>query len=255
MSMKQFANRLINGVVLKPFGMKLGYRVGTDPVEDIARLMRERHVNVIVDGGAYRGTFSSAMAAAFPRASIHAFEPTPYSYELLAEAVRGLRKVERHRLALGERSGTAVFHSNASPLTNSLKKSSDIGHRHFRNLVAGEMETEVDVVGLSDFALQRGIAAFDIVKLDLQGSELDALIGMKDLVSKMQAAMIEVQFVPLYAGAPVFSDIEIFLREKGLVLYQLYELVRSPDDGRLLYGDAVFVKFDVLLSAHRQRLK
>ena len=246
MSMKHFVNRLVNGVMLKPLGLKLGYRVGSDPVEDMVALMHGRRVDIIVDGGAYKGTFSAAMAAAFPQASIHAFEPTPASHELLAETARGFCQIERHRLALGAHGGTAVFYSNASPLTNSLQRSSEHGHRHFHDLVAGEEELQVSVVALADFARERGISAFDIVKLDLQGNELDALRGVGDLIDKVQVALVEVHFVPLYESAPVFSEIEVFFRMKGLVLYQLYDLVRSPDNGRLLYGDALFVKPEIL---------
>ncbi len=246
MGIKQVADRIVNGVLLKPLGLKLGYRIGGDPVEDIARLMSERPVEVIADGGAYMGTFSQAMAGAFPLAAIHAFEPTPASHELLATNTAVLSRVHRHRLALGGQKGIATFYSNAPPLTNSLRRSSDIGHLYFSDLVAGETEVQVEVVTLEDFARERGITSFDVVKLDLQGNERDALLGMGDLLGHTQAALIEVQFVPLYEGAPLFSDIEALLREKGLVLYQLYELVRSPNDGRLLYGDALFMCPDVL---------
>lgn len=252
MWVKQFADRLINGVVLKQLGLKLSYRVGSDPIEDIVRLMGARRVDTVVDGGAYKGTFSRAMASAFPQAKIHAFEPTPASHELLVENVQLLTQVAHHRQALGVRTGTVEFYSNASPLTNSLRRSSKLGRHHFHNLVIGEKKLFVDVIKLADFALERGIPAFDIVKLDLQGNELDALHGMEELASSTQLALIEVQFTPLYEGAPVFSDIEEFMRAKGLILYQLYELVRSPNDGRLLYGDALFVKPEIVSSLSEQ---
>lgn len=253
MGMKQVADRIINGVVLKPLGLKLGHRVGGDPIEDIIRLMRVNPAKVIVDGGAYKGTFSRAMAAAFPYARIHAFEPTPSSQGLLAANVCTLAQIEVHGFALGSEKGTATFYTNASPLTNSLRRSSEVGHQHFHELVAGEKEVQVEVIVLADFASERGIAAFDVVKLDLQGNELDALLGMGELVGAMQVALIEVQFVPLYEGAPLFSAIEALLRSRGLVLYQFYELVRSPDDGRLLYGDALFIRPE-LLTAKTKRL-
>ena len=246
MGIKQVADRIINGVLLKPVGLKLGFRIGGDPVEDIIRLLRLRTIKWILDGGAYKGTFSRALAKAFPQARIHAFEPTPASHELLAKNVGTLSQVERHQLALGALKGTANFFANASPLTNSLRSSSEVGHQHFQKLVAGRSEFQVEVVALADFARDREITGFDVVKLDLQGNEYDALLGMGDLVGRIQAALIEVQFVPLYEGAPLFSDIEVLLRGYGLVLYQLYELVRSPRDGRLLYGDALFVNPDVL---------
>lgn len=246
MKMKQAADRLINGVLLKRLGMKLSFRIGSDPFDDIARLMSSNPVTIVVDGGAYEGSFSLAMAKAFPHATIYAFEPTPSSHERLAQVAQSYPQIEPHRLAIGAQSGKATFFANASPLTNSLRKSSDVGRQQFRDLVTSRDEFEVEVIALADFARVRGIAGFDVVKFDLQGQERDALLGMGDLVGRTQVALIEVQFVAVYEDAPLFSDVEVMLREKGLLLYQFYELVRSPTDGRLLYGDALFVNPDLL---------
>lgn len=249
MNLKRFANHLINTLMLKQFGLELRYRSGNDPIEDLRRLLHLRDVRTIVDGGAYRGTFSKEMARAFPQSRIFAFEPTPASHDVLTRNVADVPQVERQRLALGIRKGTATFYSNGSPLTNSLRRSSDAGHRYFGELVAGEAPLTVEVTTLHDFAHEHGIDRFDLIKLDLQGNELDALRGLGDFAPLVQAAFIEVQFVPLYAGAPLFSDVDGWLRRKGLVLYQLYELVRSANDGRLLYGDALFVRAEILAEA------
>jgi FkbM family methyltransferase len=246
MNIKRIADYIINKIVLKVVGLELRYTAGSDPVEDLRRLFRSRDVRTIVDGGAYRGTFSRQIARVFPRARIFAFEPTPASHDLLTRNVAGLPQVDCLQLALGEQEGTAVFYANRSPLTNSLRQSSNLGHRYFRNLVAGEAPLTVEVTTLSDFAHEYAIDRFDLVKLDLQGNELDALRGMDHLAPLIQGALIEVQFVPLYAAAPTFSDVETWMRQKGLVLYQLYELVRDPGNGRLLYGDALFIRPEVL---------
>jgi FkbM family methyltransferase len=244
--MKKFINGIFNGILLKPFGLKLGYRIGGDPIEDIVRLTLERPIKTIVDGGAYVGAFSKSMTLAFPEAIIHAFEPTPASYDLLTVGTSMLPRIRRHRNALGAQHAISKFYANSSPLTNSLRQSSEDGHKYFVDLVKGEAEVQVEVVALSDFAQAHHINSFDVVKLDLQGNEHEALRGMGELLMRTQVALIEVQFVSLYEGAPLFCDIELLMRDKGLVLYQFYELVRSPRDGRLLYGDALFISSDLL---------
>ena len=50
----------------------------------------------------------------------------------------------------------------------------------------------------------------------------------------------------LYDGAPLFSEIEVYLRTRGLAFYRFYDLVRSPNDGRLLYGDAMFARPEII---------
>jgi FkbM family methyltransferase len=240
-SMKRIGSLVINDVILKPLGLKISFRVGSNPVEDMTRLLPRHSISIVVDGGAYEGSFSHECARAFPNATIHAFEPTPESYSRLERRAQRASAIVCHQLALGSECGTATLFVNASPLTNSLRKSSPVGHRYFPAFVAEQTTTKVQVVTLAGFANDHGVDAIDILKLDLQGNELDAIVGSGRLLETAKVIFTEVQFVELYENAPLFSEIESYLRGKGFVLYQLYGLVRSPKDGRLLYGDAMFV--------------
>jgi hypothetical protein len=99
---------------------------------------------------------------------------------------------------------------------------------------------EVDMISLFDFLSGEKVQVVDILKLDLQGHELQAIKGMAGFLSSVKLIFIEVQFLEIYQGTPLFSDVETYLRGKGFVFYQFFGLVRSPKDGRLLYGDAIF---------------
>jgi FkbM family methyltransferase len=240
--------RLVNAA-LAPAGLRLSYRIGSDPVADIARLLAGRDVRVVIDGGAYIGDFSSQMSRRFPAARVHAFEPTPDSHAKLQAHVGSIATVTTHRMALGSKAGEARLHLNNSPLTNSLRPNAATNERYFGDLVATQAEVSVAVTRLDEFCAAQGIDRIDILKLDLQGNELDALHGLGDLIRRVGVLLVEVQFVPLYDGAPYFSDIERYLRERGCALYQLYEMARSPADGRLLYADALFVNAELLQPA------
>jgi hypothetical protein len=50
----------------------------------------------------------------------------------------------------------------------------------------------------------------------------------------------EVEFVPLYEGQPLFGDIDVFLRQHGFKLLNLYDLW-TQEDGQLTAGDAVYL--------------
>lgn len=245
-SLKQIVNLLVNDTLLRPFGLKVSFRTGSNPIEDMAQLLSGHSVSIIVDGGAYEGSFSSEIIRTFPNARIHAFEPTPASYSRLKRNTQRTPAIMCHLLALGSQSSTATLFVNTSPLTNSLRKSTSVGHRHFRAFVADQAAIEVQVVTLADFARDHAVEAIDILKLDLQGNELEALVGLGRLIDIVKIVYTEVQFVELYEGAPLFSKIESYLCGRGLALYQLYGLVRSPKDGRLLYGDAMFVRPEIL---------
>jgi hypothetical protein len=80
----------------------------------------------------------------------------------------------------------------------------------------------------------------DLLKLDLQGYELEALRGCGEWIRQIKLITTEVEFLPLYEGQPLFSDVEAYLRERGFCLLNLYELWTQPD-GQLTAGDALFL--------------
>ena len=238
---KNFIYIVINTWILKPFGLKLSFSIGDDPVDVMKRLLGDYQVRYIVDGGAYRGDFSLQMAETFPDATIYAFEPQKTSYALLSGNTGKMPRIQRYNCAISSCSGKSILHTNSSPLTSSLSKTSEDGLRYFPGHLKPEGTEEVEMTSLSDFLSSHNVPAVDILKLDLQGHELEAIKGTAEFISTVKLIFAEVQFIENYQDTPLFSDIEIHLRSKGFAFYQFFGLVRSPIDGRLLYGDAIFV--------------
>jgi hypothetical protein len=95
----------------------------------------------------------------------------------------------------------------------------------------------VEQIRLDDFLKVNEI---DILKLYLQGYELEALKGCEKIISNIRIITTEVEFVPLYKNQALFSDIDIYLRDRDFRLLNLYELW-TQKDGQLTAGDAVYL--------------
>lgn len=90
----------------------------------------------------------------------------------------------------------------------------------------------------------------DFLKLDIQGAELLALEGAIETLARTNVLHCEVEFAPIYAGQPLFGEVEAFLRPRGFTLidlivphryaYRNAAGVTSPD--RLLWAEAVFFR-------------
>jgi FkbM family methyltransferase len=88
----------------------------------------------------------------------------------------------------------------------------------------------------------------EFLKLDAQGAELDILQGaQRTLEQRTVAAIIETEFLPLYIGQPLFSDVEMFMREHGFEFFGFKDMsyrsarLRAGNE-RLVHADAVFFK-------------
>lgn len=55
----------------------------------------------------------------------------------------------------------------------------------------------------------------DFLKMDVQGAELDVLRNARSILKRALIVWLEVEFLPLYRGQPLFSDVDAFLRQQG----------------------------------------
>ncbi len=212
-----------------------GRMVHRDPYSDLRDLCTLAHPT-IVDGGANRGDTVARLRALFPGAMIHAFEPIP----ALAEAVRTRFAADAqlvvHKSALTAKPGSARLKRMRSDPTSSLLAPSRLAQRYQGSRV--DVVEELEVLGLP---LADAIAApIDLLKLDLQGGELDALRGLGGRLGEVRLILAEVEFAPLYDGQPLFADLDLFLRSAGFRLFHLYDLWSHPD-GQVTAGDALYV--------------
>lgn len=93
----------------------------------------------------------------------------------------------------------------------------------------------------------------DFAKIDVQGAELAVLQGgTKHFSEHLVGLEVEVEFVRIYSGQPLFSDVDAFVREQlGLELWDLRRsywkykegvIAGGPAKGRLIFGDALYFR-------------
>jgi FkbM family methyltransferase len=213
---------------------------------DVERWMFSRPDIVIFDVGAHYGETSAEYRRFFPSATIHAFEPTPESFEIVQRRFADDRMHHAHRLALSDKSGKAVFKVNQTDSTNSLLATEEGVHEHWRPLVQTERTVEVETRTLDEFCQGQGIDAIDILKLDVQGAETSVLNGARQMLSRgaIQVAFLELIVTPTYIGQADPGEIITLLQQAGLAMVDIFDVSRQGP---------VLLQFDVLF-ARRERL-
>lgn len=198
-----------------------------------------KHITVqqplIIDGGASTGNSSRRFLHDYPYAQIHAFEPIPSALEQLNAALKKYSNVNIHPQALGASNKRMTFHVLQHPSSSSFLSPTNLNIHYHSGEMELAQEIEVEMVRLDSIFHESA----DLLKLDLQGYELEALKGAGEWLRQVKIITTEVEFVPLYVGQPLFSEIELYLREHGFYLFNLYELWTHAD-GQLTAGDAVF---------------
>lgn len=202
-----------------------------DAVSSVARVLDARREIVALDIGANTGELTRRMVEVFPKARVHAFEPAPDVFEALAKATGELKGVRRHNLAVGAKEGEVTLSITRDRHFSSVLPVSEVGKLHAGHLAEAERTVRVPMVSLDGWAQHEGVGRVDLIKIDVQGLELDVLRGAAGLIAGGVAAVIcEAQLVAAYDGAATFSEIDRSLRASGLVLHQVHELwVQGPE--------------------------
>jgi hypothetical protein len=86
-----------------------------------------------------------------------------------------------------------------------------------------------------------GLPDPDLIKLDLQGYELECLRGASRCLQHAEAVLLEVSFIPFQNGMPLIGEVIPFMGERGFRVYDISALWHRPLDGALAQGDFLFL--------------
>jgi FkbM family methyltransferase len=213
----------------------------------LERLARDRPaIATVFDVGSNVGDWALAAARLWPDAVIHAFEPTSTTFALLQDRTAGLR-VSCARAAVGSVPGKAtIFAVAGQPGLNSLYER-DLSVQHLR-MDASEV---VEVITLDEYCAANGIASIDLLKLDVEGHELDVLKGAQGLLKGGGIEAIQFEF----GGTNI--DSRTYLRDFVRLLSPDYSISRVLVDGlealRYAETEEVFVTANYFASRHSSR--
>ena len=215
-----------------------------NPYTVLSRIIDSQNVKVVVDGGASIGDISEKLSVLFPRSKIYTFEPYPPFLEKLYEKAKNNENIIVEPYALGRKTEKKLFNVNRSEGTNSLLESRDDAFKLYGSLIVQDETIEVITKTLELWSKQKNIHTIDILKLDLQGGELDALNGAKELfeLGNIKVVLCEVMFSKCYEKQPNWTEIVYFLESFDLKLMNFYQPFFQH--GQIIQADLIFVAKD-----------
>jgi len=209
-----------------PYRVLKRLNLGVDPLADVRTILGDS-LACIFDVGAHIGQTAERLTAAFPQALIYSFEPDPASFAKLRALADSVGRIHAINAAVGDTDGHAAFYVNRFDETSSLLKAAPGASQYLLDASGLTLHSEISVpvFSLDRFCEEHGITRIDLLKLDAQGYEMRILDGAWALVGRLAIPLIylEVSFVRIYEGQPLFPEIYQYLFERGYRLVWLYE--------------------------------
>ena len=170
---------------------------------------------VVLDIGANIGSYSEAIRKFAPQATVFAFEPSSVARKRLEDRFIGDSSVVIVPLALGSKNSKGTLWSDApgSGLASLTKRRLE----HFG--IDFSQSESVDVVTLDSWANSKNVIP-NLIKMDIEGHELDVLKGGLKTLALTQVVQFE------FGGCNIdtrtfFQDFWYLLTEAGFAIYRI----------------------------------
>jgi FkbM family methyltransferase len=203
-------------------------------------VLRNLRCEFIVDVGANRGQFALAARRMFPKARIHSFEPLQEPAQIFKNVFARDTDTTLYPYALGRENTIAVIHVTKDDDASSMLPVTPRMSGMFPG--AAEKETrQVPVCPLSEWIKPASIPSDSLLKIDVQGFELDVLQGCEDVLDRFKHLYVECSYIEMYEGQALAPRVIAWLEEKGFALSGVHNLYHG-EDGTAIQGDFLFTR-------------
>jgi FkbM family methyltransferase len=159
-----------------------------------------------------------------PRGRVYAFEPSGSTFERLRRVCEAAApEVSLENVAVGDRDGTATLYDHGERYSELNSLADRPLHQH--GIHTEPVAESVPLLRLDTFCEARGVERVDLLKVDVEGAELQVLQGARRLLSEKRVRCVIFEF-----GQTTFdmgnspAAIRRYLRDTG---YRVRNLVKG----------------------------
>ncbi len=235
---------------------RLGYEVipswrlkSFEHARHLNRLFDQLGIDTVLDVGANEGGYRELVRnfVGFD-GRVVSFEPVPAVYEALEKGAAGDPHWKGYRMALGDADGELDIHvtqrsTMSSFLTRDELRLRSLGYDHLLNVTHVIRSERVPVRRLDtifDEVIQGRRDARVYLKCDTQGFDLKVMAGAAESLRSIMALQIELSFKPIYADAPIYSEVLQQMTAQGFDVTGIYP-VRRDELFRIVNFDCVMI--------------
>lgn len=146
---------------------------------------------ILFDVGGNIGGYSKALSDFFnEKAIIHAFEPSLKTYEIFLETTKDIQNIIPNNYGLSDIENHQLLYTN--------EKGSGLASVYQRNLehfgISMDQSEEIKLSTIDNYCKVNDINRIHFLKLDIEGHELKALNGAKQMISSKKIDVIQFEF-------------------------------------------------------------
>tara|TARA_B110000971_G_scaffold221760_1_gene270422 strand:+ start:2540 stop:3262 length:723 start_codon:yes stop_codon:yes gene_type:complete len=198
-------------------------------------------INIFVDVGSHKGTYTDLILKNFDVNRIFMFEPQKDIYKIIKKKYQKNKTIKIFNDAVSNKNTTQKIYINRHDLTSSLVKldqtnkyldykSKLFGVKNVKNMIKDIYS--VKTIKLKNIIDKENIEKIGLLKIDTEGHELEVLHGLDVSINKVKCIMIEFHTDKIYLNYNP-KKIHNYLIEHNFKLVKTYKFPFSEWEDRL----------------------
>ena len=226
--------------LFKLFKFKLwrkGLINGIAATVELENMIRSINPETIIDIGSNKGQFILLIEQLFPNKIIHSFEPLLEVLEIQRKFFNYNKNIFFYNFALGRTSSVKKFFITKRKDSSSFFKINENENKSKYYEIINK--NNIQIKTLDEVLINWEIKKPILMKIDVQGYELEVLKGSENMLKKIEYILVEVSENEMYKGQPLSNEIIKFLQDRN---YQILKqnLSTAIDKTNFIQKDILF---------------
>ena len=169
----------------------------------IIKYLKNHKIDLVIDAGAHKGEFLINIIPHVPFKKAYSFEPQLEVFNILKKKLINDERIKHNNLALSEIIEKKIITINKLTSTSSLSEFDNSSvFLKIKNLLLRQKNEELNSYEVTTTTIDDYFEELDLsnslLKIDVEGYELNVLKGSKNTIKKIKFVLIENQFFNIY---------------------------------------------------------
>ncbi len=189
--------------------------------------------NYIVDAGCGYGEWTKKLLKIFPMSNFHLYDADQNNFEKLCILKKKYKNINFKICLLSDDNKPYKFYNMG--YGSSIYEEQTLHKRNVEEISSTTLDQELP----DELKNQTN----NLIKLDVQGSELKVLEGLRETINSFEIIILEVSIHNYNKDSPLFDKVMNYMNKKNYRLYDLFDLKRLGNNKSFLVQfDCVFVR-------------
>ena len=208
-------------------------------IELLPLVKRIKKINTLIDIGSNKGQFILLCLKFFPKIKIYSFEPIKEILERQKNFLKFKKKINTFNFGIGNKKKNLNFFITKRKDSSSFLtfNASD----HYNSDYLSIEKRSIKIRKLDQILKNKNLIRPILIKIDVQGYELEVLKGAIKILSKTDYLLVEVSKNRMYNKQAVEKDVINFLKNKKFVILKSSKWVRIKNT-KFIQRDILFKK-------------